>query len=418
MTSPLRIALLALGFCLVLGSPPVEAQGASSLPDVLLEHGFDDPTAPITVVFVAPIGEAENHPKLASTGEVAPPDTFWVFEDPAPVRAVLAKATTSEFSPDRMPGTDARMVVYAGREGAASRIYLTYSPGWGIVKKDRKTGGEWHFAPAADRQLVDLLSRTPPTGVGWTPLAEREAAWKEGVPVTGPDFGTLVAPADWGRLVRRVVPRDGAGELRLPEWFDWEQHFAVVAWAGAGDTRDRLDGRGARFSVEEYEIYGTMMPTETIRWRLSAVPGKEEADDFAPVRIGFFRRPEKPNFRVELRLDGKLVKNEFAFRMQMPGQTEVVAALYPRSPAGVRLGVVVIHANRTWRWEPDGGDREGRDIRIGQISSELWSTLRSGLGQWKAKNAVGMYLHDVRIAGGDTFPPGTKELLRLAGVMK
>ncbi len=248
--------LLALGVGVT--SLPAGAGESDKLPEVLLRHGFDDPRTPITVVFVSPAGESEDHPKLVGSDAVAPPNTLWVFDDPAPVRTVLARAKTRKFASGLFPGAEARLIVYAGPEGAGARIYLNYRPGWGVVKANAKAGGEWTFDPAADRALVDLLSRTAPRALGYPVRSVIEAAWKPDVPVAGSDVATFAASADWARLKKRIVTRYASAALTLPKDFSWDTHFVAVAWLAPRDSRiDSTGGADASRETRSPGSYGS-----------------------------------------------------------------------------------------------------------------------------------------------------------------
>jgi hypothetical protein len=414
VTSPSPSTLRLLGFllALALGVTALTASAGedADLPDVLRRHGFGDAETPITVVFVSPVGEEEDQPKLAGSNEVAPRNTLWVFEDPAPIRAVLARAKTRSFGVGRIPGAEARIILYAGPEGADGRIYLSYRPGWGVVKKDRKTGGEWYFDSATDRALVELLSRTKPRAVGHPVIGVIEAAWKPELRVSGPDFGTFAVRGDWARLKQRVVPRYASAKLALPEWFSWDTHFVAVAWLAPRDSRDRLDWGNARVAED------------TVTWALREDREKEEAKGYAPVTIGFFQKLDfqPPHFpRFAMSLDGKVVKSDALFpRMPMPDDPKHLAALLvPRDADGVRIGTISILSDRTWWYEPDADDKEGSACRGGRIPPSVAGPLFGGLGAWKTHQGR-MAMHDVRLGSGDAFPPGTRELLRHLGLVK
>lgn len=400
-----------LGVLLVLALLPTSTAGYAgedaALPDVLRQHGFDAKSEPITVVFTSPAGDANDHPTLVPSGDVAPVNTVWVFEDPAPVREALSRAKTRRFSPGQLPGAEARLILYVGSEGAAARIYLHDRPGWGTVKADRTSGGEWHFDPAADRALVALLSRTPPHAVGVPVRGVIEAAWKPGLEITEPDFGTFDVRADWARLKRHVVPRHAATRLELPPWFSWDEHFVAVVWGSRRSSRDRLDWGNARLA------------DDTITWDLREDREKEEAEGWAPVTIGFFDKVRPRFVQIAVRLDGRVVKTiPFWRRMPMPGQARPVALLVPRDGDGVRIGMLALLADATWVWEPDDDDKEGSGVREGPVPPGLVKELRDGFGAWKVQPSRGsLRMHDVRLDDEAGFPPGTRELLRHVGVL-
>ncbi len=107
----------------------------------------------------------------------------------------------------------------------------------------------------------------------------------------------------------------------------------------------------------------------------------------------------------------------------MPGDPEGVGLLVPRSADGVRLGVIGIFADRTWRYEPDRDDREGSGCQEGEIPADIAEALFGGLGQWKSRQGR-VAMHDVRLGGDDTIPtpptsrPGTRALLEHLGLAK
>lgn len=402
-----RRTLVVVSLVLIASWSSAGASDEGDLPDVLVRHGFGDPKVPITVVFTSPAGEAEDHPKLAD-GKVAPVNTLWVFDDPAPIRKVLARARTRRFSAGRIPGADARMILYAGPEKADARIYLNYRPGWGVVKANRKKGGEWHFDPAADRALVDLLSRTTPRAVGVPVRGVIEAVWKPGLPIKGPDYGTMGVPADWARLKERVVTRHASARLELPAWFSWDEHFVVVAWLPPRGSRDRLDWGNARFA------------DDTITWDLREDREKEEAKSHAPVTIGFFASPPSRSMQLAMRLDGRVVKKKpISPRMGMPGDPDLAALLVPRDPKGVRIGMLVLFKDRSWHWEPDGDDKEGSGVRSGKVPPKIGKEIWGGFGKWKVQpGSFRDRMHDVRVDDEAAFPPGTRALLEHIGLLR
>ena len=228
-----------------------EAGEGIALPTALAHAGFGNPSHPIRVEFVGPIGEAEDHPRLLGTTREAPAGTLWVFEDPRPVLEALAKARTKTYEAGRFPGAIARLRIDASHGAVKRVIHMHYRPGHGDISvrrgKDRPRGGGWTFDPAADRALVALLSKTKPHAIGAPASAilqlRRKAPRAGEVP-----FVWAIDSAQAWRDARATLDfryPDG-NSWELPPAFDWSTHMLVGVELPVALTGTRLDWSEAR----------------------------------------------------------------------------------------------------------------------------------------------------------------------------
>ena len=246
--------LLALVAGAALVTSGVRAAGAGEgdpgLPRALAGNGFGDARQALKVEFLGPIGEDADHPRLAD-GSVAPAGTLWVFRDPKPVLAILAKAQTRSYQDGMFPGAIARLRIDASTKDVRRVIHFHYRPGQGDVSvrrgQGRFGGGAWSFDPRADRALVALLTKTPPTALGAPALKVFQLRRKQAQAGAVPRVWSVEAPHQYAAIHEQLAFRyPRTGRWKLPKGFDWATHRLVAVELPQGMTGKRLDWSEAR----------------------------------------------------------------------------------------------------------------------------------------------------------------------------
>jgi len=239
--------------------------------------------------------------KLAGTNDAPPNNTKWVFQDPRPVWKCFEGMKAKTFHEGAYAGAEASFVLTVGTEdNGGAEVTFHYKPGWVTIEspKGKPEGGDCVFDKQVERQLAELLSRTPPTELG-VPILRGHACRYVGESPQN-ERTKLIAKLVWskeqweelGKIVKTRYAHMEGLPLLVPPGFRWGTDIAVVAWLPPRDQQDTLTYHNARL------VEGTL------RCRFSLHERTDKAGDFSPAVIGFFSPPQKPQ-HVEIWLDGR-----------------------------------------------------------------------------------------------------------------